>query len=142
MTWFWTRPTARKLHRCQMCGRAILPGEDYDRMAGLDGGTAWTYKCCRHCYRAADAWTRWSGDCEWDEGSIGEFLADGHPALWDSLRAGWRYPDGELMPLPFQHHCHECRARISDGRIWCQPCDLKRIDRLNAQFTEIERSFT
>lgn len=45
----WTTPKARKRHICGMCGRIIHPGETYHRMAGLDGGSAWTHKECAHC---------------------------------------------------------------------------------------------
>ena len=131
--YLWTRPTARKRHRCHMCRRVIMPGEDYDRMAGLDGGDAWTYKSCRHCYRAAQAY----GEYEWDEQCIIEWLDDCRPDLYASLLAGWRYPDGELVPLPFSRHCHECRTEIPDDRIWCQPCDVARIERLSRQLEEL-----
>lgn len=99
MTNIWTSLTARKQHRCHMCGRIILPGETYWRMAGLDHGQVWTYKACPHCYRVAAAL---NSEEEWDTEVILECLADEHPALWASLRAGWRYPDGDLLPLPFQ----------------------------------------
>lgn len=136
----WSRPTARKRHRCQTCRRVILPGEDYDRMFGVDGDV-WTYKCCRHCYRVARAWEAWSTEYEWDEFCISEFLHDEHPALYASRIAGWRFPDGELMSLPFQSRCNDCRTTITDDRIWCQACDVKRIERIAEGFRQIEADF-
>lgn len=92
----WSTPTARKRHRCQMCWRVILPGEPYERVAGLDGATAWAEKFCTHCTRCIQAYH----DSEWSEEAILEWLNDEHPATYASLRAGWRYPDGELLPFP------------------------------------------
>lgn len=106
--YIWTSPTARKRHRCHMCWRIILPGETYWRMAGLDSGQAWTYKACPHCYRVTETFSRHRDEEEWEDTIILEWLADEHPALWASLRAGWRYPDGELLPLPFQPRCLDC----------------------------------
>ncbi|GAB3622564.1 hypothetical protein GCM10027418_06460 [Mariniluteicoccus endophyticus] len=103
----WTSPTARIRHRCMMCRRVILPGEPYQRMAGLDRGEAWTYKACDHCYRVASAWSRLHWEDEWDDEAVFEWLEEDDPALWVSMRAGWRYPDGELLPLPFQPRCQE-----------------------------------
>lgn len=92
----WTTRTARKRHRCRMCRRVILPGEPYERMAGLDGGQAWTYKFCTHCTYCTNAYP----DSEWDEEWVVEWLEDAFPITYVSLCAGWRYPDGELLPFP------------------------------------------
>ncbi|RCK68300.1 hypothetical protein DT076_16770 [Desertihabitans brevis] len=126
----WTAPVARKRHRCQMCGRVILPGESYQRMAGLDRCEAWTFKCCDHCSRVVHAWTRHSGESEWYEDAIWDWLADGHPTVYAAAQAGWRYPDGELVPLPFQPRCFTCGTFIGGDALWCPPCDRARIDRI------------
>ena len=139
--WVWTRPTARKRHRCQVCGRSILPAEDYDRMAGFDGGSAWTLKCCRHCYRVSQAYMRYTTEDEWVIDWVIEWLSDQHPALYATLRAGWRYPDGELVPLPFPHCCAACQVAIPDWRIWCQPCDVARVEGRIIQFAEVAAQF-
>ncbi len=44
-----TLPKARKRHRCSECGRAIQPGEQYERVTGIWDGTADTFKTCPHC---------------------------------------------------------------------------------------------
>ena len=128
----WTHPTARTRHRCELCWRDVLPGETYWRSACLDRGTAWTYKCCDHCHRVLTRWDRLYGMDQWgDDECIFEWLEDEHPALWASLRAHWRYPDGELLPLPFTPRCVTCGAAISDGYLWCAPCDERRIARID-----------
>ena len=59
-------PTARKRHRCDVCRRAVLPGETYWRQAGLDRGSAWTNRTCEHCELVVWAYCRVMGESEWD----------------------------------------------------------------------------
>lgn len=133
----WSNPTARVRHRCRLCRRIVLPGEPYWRMAGLDNGAAWTYKACPHCFRVANTWSRRLEGDEWWEDLIFEWLQDEHPALWASLLAHWRFPDGEPLPLPFQPRCFDCGAPVGDGQAWCPPCDERRIAHLDRQFRDL-----
>lgn len=130
-------PTARKRHRCGSCWRLIEPGESYWRQAGLDRGTAWTTKTCEHCERVVWAYGRSGGDYEWELACVAEWLKDEHPGVSASRDAGWRFPDGELLPVPFGSKCIECGCRVEFRHLWCQPCDENRIDTLNRQFAEI-----
>lgn len=132
----WTEPTARKRHRCWLCQRAILPGEQYRRCAALFGDSANTFKYCEHCYRVSVAWCRSFGEYEWNEDSTLEFLQDEHPALYASLQAQWRYPDGELLPFPFTKYC-SCGLQIDFDAIWCIGCDQERIVRLTRQLNNL-----
>ena len=40
---------ARKRHQCEECGRAILPGERYERAKGIWEGEPATYNTCGQC---------------------------------------------------------------------------------------------
>lgn len=52
-----TRPTARKAHLCEGCGRTIDPGEAYARWEGLYDGAWQTVKHCRQCNQLViDLW--------------------------------------------------------------------------------------
>ena len=133
----WTQSTARKRHRCELCRRVVLPGEAYWRIAGLDNGHAWTYKSCWHCCRVGNTWSRSQGEPEWFEECILEWLQDEHPAIYACLLAGWRFPDGELLPLPFTPHCITCGRDVTDGAGWCDPCDERRIDRARRQLESL-----
>ena len=130
-------PTARKRHRCGVCSRWVGPGETYWRQAGFDAGSAWTNKTCQHCERAVWAYCRHGGDSEWEPEWFLEWLSDAHPAVFAALLAGWRFPDGEPLPLPFGSRCQSCGCRIEFRHLWCEPCDEKRIARINAQFEAI-----
>lgn len=96
-----TYPKARKPHRCEDCGRTIDPGETYRRGAGIDGGTAWTWKECAHCCTLVHL--LWWGDSEgygqetfdeWEPETVGHLRLK---ALW---RKKWRRKDGGLYPIP------------------------------------------
>lgn len=65
----------------------------------------------------------------------------GHPADLAALAAGWRWPDGDLAPLPFGSTCEGCRARVEFRTLWCPPCDDKRITRIEQGFRDIAAAF-
>ena len=134
-------PTARRRHRCGACCRSILPGETYWRQAGLDHGQAWTNKTCEHCERVAWAFCRVTGESEWDGENAIEWLSDEHPAVLAAFAAGWRWPDGDLVPVPFGSRCVDCRARVEFRALWCPPCDDKRITRIEQGFRAIAAAF-
>ena len=122
-------PTARKRHRCGVCWRLIEPGETYWRQARLERGSAWTNKTCEHCERVMWGYGREAGESEWDQGDSADWLTDAHPAVAALMRAGWRWPDGELAPLPFGSRCVTCGCRVEFRRLWCRPCDESRIEK-------------
>ena len=134
-------PTARRRHRCGVCYRSILPGETYWRQASLDHGQAWTNKTCEHCERVAWAFCRVTGESEWDGENAIEWLSDEHPAVLAAFAAGWRWPDGDLVPVPFGSRCVDCRARVEFRALWCPPCDDKRITRIETGFRAIAAAF-
>lgn len=132
-----TYPTARKRHACSLCDGGIRPGERYRRGVGFDGGSAWTWKECLWCERVAAVYMRGSYDDEYDHEAVWEWLSDEYPAVYALLRAGWGYPDGERVPLPFQPRCIACGVLLDGWRLWCPPCDEERIARINEQFAAI-----
>lgn len=130
-------PTARKRHYCGICYRSIQPGETYWRQAGFDGN-AWTNKTCEHCERVEWAYLRSVMESEYDREDIIEWwLPDEYPAVYAQMLAGWRFPDGELVPLPFGSRCHDCGCRVEFRRLWCGPCDERRIARIYRGFSAL-----
>ena len=99
-------PRARQRHRCDMCGRAIRPGETYRRGAGMDGSTAWTWKECRHCVALVplviaelDPWAdEYGSDIvpDWDPTTVA------HLRLKVLYLRQWTDRDGRLYPVPEQ----------------------------------------
>ena len=49
-----SRPTARKPHVCEECGRQIQPGERYESVFGVWENKGNTYHTCRHCLALRD----------------------------------------------------------------------------------------
>ena len=135
-----TYPTARKRHRCSLCGWAIWTGERYLRGAGFDAGAVWTWKECLWCERTAAQYGRERFDL-YDEGydrcTIADWLNDNHPDVWAQMRAGWTYPDGERVPLPFQSRCSACGTLTRSMALWCPTCDDARLGKLGEQFRSI-----
>lgn len=133
-------PKARKRHRCGLCWRCIEPGESYWRQAGLDRGAAWTNRTCEHCERVVWAYGRSDDEFEWEPECVAEWLEDEYPAVAASRDAGWRFPDGELVPVPFGSRCLDCGCRIEFQHLWCRPCDERRIARICGQLADIRQS--
>ena len=105
MTWFKNaHPRARTEHRCSDCGRTIRPGEVYRRGAGFDGGTAWTWKDCRHCEYALHQYDlAWDG--EYNADHFYEWATDGARDVQEARdQAGylhrWTTRGGNLWPIP------------------------------------------
>lgn len=127
-----TYPTAHKRHRCCVCGWDVMPGEKYSRQVVFDDGSACTWKMCLWCERVGGAYCRASGYDEYDQGVL-EWLEDSHHTVWGQMCAGWRYPDGERIPLPLQPRCVACGRLLDFWGLWCDPCDRARIARLSEQ---------
>lgn len=132
-----TYPTARKRHACNLCDEGIRPGERYRRGVGFDDGTAWTWKECLWCERAAATYMRLYLDDEYSPSWIIDWLAADHPTVYALMRAGWSYPDGERAPLPFQCRCIACGVLLHGYWLWCPPCDEERIAHISGQLTAI-----
>lgn len=103
-------PTARKEHRCGECGRAIVKGERYWTMGGLnDDRTFVWHKMCEHC-EVASGWLMVVCD-GYLFGMTREDLrnhVDGDESYLRSRpltrlarwwAAGWRNRAGELRPV-------------------------------------------
>ena len=97
-----SRPVARRRHRCLLCSRTIHPGETYWQQSVFDEGSVWAHKTCEHCERVVVTYCRTVGDEEWMEEDVLDWLRDDHPALFAALFMGWWFPDGELLPMPFE----------------------------------------
>lgn len=98
-------PTARKPHRCELCGRTIHPGERYDRSSNLGDGHLYTWKECLHCKAlAALLWALDVPDYDYGLGpdDVGEWEPQTVPLL--RLKAlflrRWTRTDGTLYPVP------------------------------------------
>ena len=133
-------PTARKRHYCGICYRSIQPGETYWRQAGFDGN-AWTNKTCEHCERVVWRYSREVYEDQWLVDWVHEWLEDEHPSVLASMQAGWRFPDGDLMSVPFGSRCDDCGCRVEFRRLWCGPCDERRIARIDRQFAALSAAF-
>lgn len=136
-TWVDSFRTARKRHSCAWCPDTIENGELYNRQAGFDSGHVWTTMSCMYCVHVTAAFGRYTGEEYYDPGYVDEWLYDTYPAVWAARQAGWRYPDGERLPYPALFRCFECRTRVTYDRIWCDPCNLARVERLAAQMEVI-----
>ena len=101
-------PTARKAHRCGECGRAVEPGERYERIVAKWDGDLTVSKTCSHCVRARRWLERECGGFvytevadelaeHWQESA--EYRTKELRALIMGMRRGWRRR-GELLPIP------------------------------------------
>lgn len=72
LTEFWSSETvtARKAHKCCECRLPILPGQNYERSAGISDGEMWSHKTCLLCQEIRDAMRCSNGfyyECLWEE---------------------------------------------------------------------------
>lgn len=98
---------ARKEHVCDECGRAIAPGERYERMTGMLERQWDTAKTCSHCIWARDWLTgECGGYCHYgvledlEEHWTSELIRDldlGRRIV--GMRRKWQHRDGSLMEL-------------------------------------------
>lgn len=100
--------TAKKVHYCEECWKAILPGERYHRYAGTWEGRFFTNKACLHCAAARKILQDvCDGYNETYYGGLGEALSDcwaDHgietARLFVGFNAQWVYRSGRSMPIP------------------------------------------
>jgi nucleoid DNA-binding protein len=94
-------------------GRVVLTGfgtfEAVERKH-MDGATAWTNKTCAHCAACATTYLSDTGEREWGTSGALDWLRECHGIEFAGLLAVWRYPDGSLMPPPFEHRTRPTRA--------------------------------
>jgi len=69
------RPTARKAHRCDLCGSRIEPGETYDRQTNIYDGHLYDWLTCQPCLPVFGAVITWL-DGYWDDEGVGVDQAD------------------------------------------------------------------
>ena len=67
-------PKARKPYTCELCGKQIQAGESYHRFSGKYDGSMFDLKYCRNCEMVIDAYCSETGECEYDEDAIAEWL--------------------------------------------------------------------
>lgn len=106
-TFITTLRRARTTHTCDTCHRIIDAGEDYTRGAGLDEGTAWTWKVCAHCNVLLSMYPEvFNHDGEYNRDTFDDWAMGGghkdptevrHAASW---RMRWRTQSGTLLPIP------------------------------------------
>lgn len=94
-----TTPTARKPHRCELCGRRIDVGEKYTANKNVFDGRVYTFKECAHC-KALQRVTSFGDhldECSrYGDGFCGDDAMQWEPetrremALNSQLRRGWR----------------------------------------------------
>lgn len=98
---------ARKIHKCNECRRAILPGERYHTEAYVFEGKFKRHKTCEHCM-VARGWLH--NECGgWLYGQVEEDIREhcheGHYpfALYRiavAMSQHWLTPAGDLRPVP------------------------------------------
>ncbi|MFE5290108.1 hypothetical protein ACFRAQ_34515 [Nocardia sp. NPDC056611] len=100
---YWRK--ARKSHSCQMCWRAIDPGERYHYTRAVDGGYLWTWKECAHCVAAVkilDLHAWWEGDDGIGPTAFEEYEPEtpAEARIKADWETGWRDPGGALVDIP------------------------------------------
>lgn len=98
-------PRARVAHTCTICYRTIDAGETYWRGRGYDGGDAWTWRTCEHCYAVGKIYDPRDYDGLLSEDSYRDWLDDGARDIAElrhmvGLRMRWRNKQGDLLPVP------------------------------------------
>lgn len=101
------KPTARKQHWCDDCGRAIEKGERYLRQDNVFDGSRYAWKSCEHCTAAFSfMWRHVPDFVDYDEGMhLGEALDEyRHDTLTVArlryyFRRRWLRNDGSLVPV-------------------------------------------
>lgn len=99
----YERPVARKDHTCQLCGRTIGEGEQYDRQRIVGDDGPYVFKSCAHCDAVVTL-----ADLDYDrEGGYTMNTIDQHePSSWPEARwivcwrRRWRRADGSLYAIP------------------------------------------
>ena len=69
-----TRRKARKGYVCDICYGTITKGEEYVRYSGKCDGEFFDWKYHTECNQVIDAYLRETGECEYDNESISEWL--------------------------------------------------------------------
>lgn len=99
--------SARKEHKCDECGRGILPGERYTVERYVYDGGATTHKTCRHCKVVRDWLNAECGGFLYTgvREDIQEHADEGHygfgvKLLSIGIERRWRRRDGRLWPTP------------------------------------------
>lgn len=69
-------PKAKKDHVCDLCNGTIRKGEKYHRYSGKNDGYMFDYKYHLICQKIIDAYCDTSGDNEYSNDAIWDFLSD------------------------------------------------------------------
>lgn len=95
----WSRPKARKEHRCCECKRTIRVGETYERASGKWDGDFRTFATCKDCL---DAWAAIDSECRCFGGLVDE-ISEGP---WSE----YKHWSGARMTLPLIRVVERYRA--------------------------------
>ena len=96
-------PVARKVHRCDDCGRGIQPGETYRRMVMVGDYGPRTWKRCAHCRVFIAMYFDEFADC--DDTYSDTSIRDWEPETPEAIehKRGWVVKwrnDAGLYPVP------------------------------------------
>ena len=67
---------ARKSHKCEFCGKEIIPGETYSYEIGKFDGEFFVRKLCEPCFTMLDEFIDYTGEDEFQWYWIQEWLHD------------------------------------------------------------------
>ena len=68
--------TARKKHRCDLCGGDILPGEQYERWCSVNMGSVLESKVHKDCRHVINSYCLDVQEHEWQDDWIMEWVTD------------------------------------------------------------------
>lgn len=88
--------TAKKDHTCDLCGLQIKQGEQYIRFSGKFDGDMFDLKYHKECQAIIDAYCDHTGENEYDEWCLIDWLAD---RLCDDCIHGARQEDDCTTPV-------------------------------------------
>lgn len=96
---------ARKSQQCTVCYRVIDPGETYRRGRGFDGGDAWTWADCAHCFAVQKLYDPSDYEGMTSSDSVEQWIENGARDIAEArcmagVRMKWRTKSGALMPVP------------------------------------------
>ncbi len=99
-------PQRREIGHRTIDGRAIEPGEQYDRQRNIGDDGPYVFKACAHCEELRKVSTVTENADYFGEGYTADDYWEWEPStVWEArlraqFRRKWRRRDGSLFPLP------------------------------------------